>query len=473
MKRYLAGPSRNTTEVNTQQIASGRDERRHGDARRTVQRRLSKRHLLLGQQPMRVLDRDRGVVDQDADRKRQAAKRHGVQRVAEEIERDQRREDGERNRDHDDQRRPPRAQEQQDHQRGQSAGDHAFAHHALDRIGDEGRLIEQLADVQPGGSRGARSIKRRLHAPHHVERRGIAVLDHGQQNGAQAVLAHDVLLHGIGIAHLADILHEHRGPVGKFQRDVVQVGDGGGDRVGFDGVLLVADLRRAGGQRQILRVDRVHHVERGQPLGEQLRRVEIDHDLPVFAASRRRKRDAVDRRQLLAQAIDAVIVKLLLVERVRGQRELQHRHAGGVELHDDRRLDAGRHQRADSVGRGNDLRDGKVEIDVGLEVDLLHRDAVERLRLHVLDAGDVRADRVLAVGRDALLHLRRRQPGVAPDHRHHRNVDLREDVGRHGADRRHAEKHDQRGEHIEGVRKSEREPDDSHCLVPGLESAAS
>ena len=59
---------------------------------------------------MRVLDRDRGVVDQDADRKRQAAKRHGVQRVAEEIERDQRREDGERNRDHDDQvdRQEPR-----------------------------------------------------------------------------------------------------------------------------------------------------------------------------------------------------------------------------------------------------------------------------------------------------------------------------------------------------------------------------
>ena len=37
--------------------------------------------VLLGQQPMRVLDRHRRIVDQDADREREAAKRHRVQRV--------------------------------------------------------------------------------------------------------------------------------------------------------------------------------------------------------------------------------------------------------------------------------------------------------------------------------------------------------------------------------------------------------
>ena len=40
----------------------------------------------------------------------------------------------------------------------------------------------------------------------------------------------------------------------------------------------------------------------------------IDHDLPVLAAGRRRQGDAVNRRQLLAQLVDAVIVELLLVE---------------------------------------------------------------------------------------------------------------------------------------------------------------
>ena len=154
-----------------------------------------------------------------------------------------------------------------------------------------------------------------------------------------------------------------------------------------------ADLRCARRQRQVLRIDRVDDVERRQALGQQLRRVDIDHDLPVFAAGGRRQRDAGDRRQLLAHAIDAVVVELLLVEIVGAQADLQDRNARGIELHDDRRLDSGRHQRADCVRRRDDLRDREVEIDVRLEVDLLDRQTVQGLRLHVLDAVDVRADR--------------------------------------------------------------------------------
>ena len=91
--------------------------------------------------------------------------------------------------------------------------------------------------------------------------------------------------------------------------------------------------------------------QRRQPLGQQLCRVDIDHDLPVLAARRRRQGDAGDRRQLLADPIDAVVIELLFAERVGAQADLQHRDAGGVVLHDDRRLDARRHQRADRVGR--------------------------------------------------------------------------------------------------------------------------
>ena len=125
-----------------------------------------------------------------------------------------------------------------------------------------------------------------------------------------------------------------------------------------------------------------------RPLACSLTRVDIDHDLAVLAAGRRRQRDAVDRRELLAQPVDAVVVELLLVERVGAQADLQHRHARGVVLHDDRRLDARRHQHADEVGRGDDLRDRQIEVDVGLKEDLLDRDAVEGLRLDVLDAVD-------------------------------------------------------------------------------------
>ena len=146
--------------------------------------------------------------------------------------------------------------------------------------------------------------------------------------------------------------------------------------------------------------------------GQQLVRIDIDHDLPVFAAGRGRQRHAGDRRQLLAHAVDAVIVELLLVQAVGAEAELKHRHARRVELHDDRRLNSGRHQRADCIGRRDDLRDREVEIHVRLEIDLLNRQSVERLRLDILDAVDVGADRILAVGGDALLHLRRAEAGV-------------------------------------------------------------
>src|SRR5207342_1708364 len=123
--------------------------------------------------------------------------------------------------------------------------------------------------------------------------------------------------------------------------------------------------------------------------------IEIDHDLSVLAACRRGKGDATHGRQLLAQAVDAVVVELLLVERVRGQADLQDGNAGGIKLHDDRRLNARRQEHANVVGGRYDLRDGQVEINVRLEEDLLNRQSIEGLRLHVLDAVDVGAHGVL------------------------------------------------------------------------------
>ena len=84
-----------------------RDEGGNGDAGRAVQGRLRQRLTLLGEQAVRVLDRDRGIVDQDADGERQAAQRQGVDGLAQEVERHQRRQDRQRNRDHHHQGRSP------------------------------------------------------------------------------------------------------------------------------------------------------------------------------------------------------------------------------------------------------------------------------------------------------------------------------------------------------------------------------
>ena len=55
--------------------------------------------LARAEMPVDVLDRDGRVVDQDADREREAAERHDVDRLAERAEHDDRAQDRQRNRD--------------------------------------------------------------------------------------------------------------------------------------------------------------------------------------------------------------------------------------------------------------------------------------------------------------------------------------------------------------------------------------
>ena len=62
------------------------------------------------------------------------------------------------------------------------------------------------------------------------------------------------------------------------------------------------------------------------------------------------------------------------------------------------------------------------------EINLLDRDAVQRLRLNILDPVDGGAHRVIAVGGDALLHLRRTETGVLPNDGDDRDVDFRENA---------------------------------------------
>ena len=66
---------------------------RHGNAGGAVQSCLRQWLSFLGQQAVRVLDRYRRIIDEDTDGQRQAARCHRVERIAEEIENDQRRQD--------------------------------------------------------------------------------------------------------------------------------------------------------------------------------------------------------------------------------------------------------------------------------------------------------------------------------------------------------------------------------------------
>ncbi len=180
-----------------------RDEGGDGDAGSAMQRRLRQRLVLLGEQAVRVLDRHRGIVDQDADGERQAAQGQGVDGLAQEVERHQRRQDRQRNGDHHDQGRSPRTQEQQDHEGGERGGDRALAQHADQRLLDEHRLVEQLVDLEARRGGLADRLQGVLDGIDDLQRRGVAVLDDAEQDRALAVLAHDVLLDQPAVMHLA------------------------------------------------------------------------------------------------------------------------------------------------------------------------------------------------------------------------------------------------------------------------------
>ncbi len=129
-----------------------RHRRRHNDLLGAIENGGFDRLALL-EVPVDVLDGDGSVVDQNADRERQATERHDVDGFAQQRKAGQRRQDGQRDRERDDQRRAPAAEEQQDHHPGQRRCDHAFPDHAGYRIGDENRLIADRGQLQAARQR--------------------------------------------------------------------------------------------------------------------------------------------------------------------------------------------------------------------------------------------------------------------------------------------------------------------------------
>ena len=156
-------------------------------------------------------------------------------------------------------------------------------------------------------------------------------------------------------------------------------------------------------------------------------------DLALLAAVGKGRLRAFDGGQLGADGVGGQVVQLLLVEALAGEAQLQHRHAGGVVLDDEGRRGARRQAAQLHLADGGHLGHGAADVHVRLEEDLDDADAVERLRLDVLDVVHRGGHAALAVEDDAVGHLLRREAGVAPDHRDHGNIDVGKDIRRHRA----------------------------------------
>ena len=295
----------------------GRNQRRHGDLRRAVQNRLDD-FLALIDVAIDVFDFDRGVVNQNADRQRQPAKGHDIDRFAQRAHDDDGGENGKWNGHRDDQRAAPTAQEHQNHETGEAGGDQSLADYAGDRGFHEDGLVRQWVHFQSGRQAGGYRRQQTLDAGNDVQGRNIAGLQNGHQGRALTIDANDVGLRREPVAHVGHIANVDRGGSYILDRQIVQLSDLDRRTIHVDFVLVVANLRGARRQNQILKVDGVHHVVRRKTLGLQGVGIQIDLNLALFAAVGVRNRRSGNADQPGADEVQANVAELLLGKALAG-----------------------------------------------------------------------------------------------------------------------------------------------------------
>ena len=237
---------------------------------------------------MDVLHLDRGVVDEHADGEREAAECHRVDRLPAEVERDERGQDRERDRDDHDQHAARRAEEHEHHERDENRRGPRLLDDVAQRGAHELRLIEAERDAQPA-RRGCHDVgDHRLHPVDDRERRRGGVLDDHQVRRALAVHTDDVRLHLVRVRDRRHVAERDRRAVDDLDRQRVEVLRGERAAVQLDRVLAIADLRRAGGNDDVRRRERVADVLRREAVRVERLRLQVHHHGAAHAAERRR-----------------------------------------------------------------------------------------------------------------------------------------------------------------------------------------
>ncbi len=413
----------------------------HHDLLRAVQdRRLDLLALL--QMIIDVLDRDRSVVDQDADRQRKAAERHDVDGLAENGQRGQREQNGKGNFSENDDRRAPAAEEHQNHHADQRRGQHGLANNAEHRGLDEDRLIAHRFQVEARGQTFLDPRQQRLDPVDDVERRRRSRLEDGHQHRARTVDPHHIGLRRRALMDVGNVMHVDDEVLDFLHRQLVDLVEHGGTGVEGHVPVEFADLLVAGRQNEVLRGDGVDDVLGRDAVRLHRLLIEIDLHLQDLATIGRGHRRSLDGGKLRPDEVLSEIEQLHLGQRPARQRKLQDRHAGGVVAQDIGRRDAGRQQLQHGLGSRRHLRHGCGNIDLLLEEDLDHAIAAQRLRLDMFDVADLGAQGALIVVDHAARHVVRQQTVIGPDHTDHGNIDIRKDVGRREQRRAYAEQRD-------------------------------
>src|SRR5262249_15581514 len=112
--------------------------------------------------------------------------------------------------------------------------------------------------------------------------------------------------------------------------------------VGVDVIVVRSHLYVTGWQNQVRFVDCADYVHRTELAGGQLVRVDVDHDLPVFATEGRRNLGGLHDCDLVADRELTDVMQLRLIESFAFQSDEANGQAGGVKLQNDRGQGSGR-----------------------------------------------------------------------------------------------------------------------------------
>src|SRR5213594_3950929 len=317
-----------------------RREDRHGHLAGGVQHRppaLRARHR---QVPVDVLQLDDRVVHEPADRQGEAAQREDVERLTQEVHDDEREQDREGDGDRDDEGRGERAQEDQDDEEGEGRALEGLVPEALDGLADVGRLVEGDPDVHAG--RNADDLRdERPHLVHHCDGVRARLLVDAHEDATRTVDPHDGRLRLVRVDDVPEVLDMDRHAAGArlADDDVLHRPDEPELVVGVDVVVEPAHFDVACRQQEVRVVDGADDVEHREALGEELVAVQVDRDLPYFAAVHRGRGHAAQALELGLDRVVGEVIQLLLVEPAARRGDEAHRDVREVEPKDEGLLD--------------------------------------------------------------------------------------------------------------------------------------
>jgi len=434
--------------------------------------------LFVREMAVDVFKFDDGIIDQPADAEGKSSKGEDVEGLGGKVQKDKRRDDGQRNGDGDDAGGTQRQKKKQNDQDGQTAALQGLVFEGFDGIANVDGLIkgddefDAVGDTCEFGQQGTDGIDDGNGV-------GLGLFEDADIHASDAGDADDVGLIGCAIGDAGDIGQTNglgqceaglasSGLAGR-QDDLFEFLDGSNLGVGKHVEIAIAGFQIAAGQKQIGRTHGPNHVEHAQVAGAEGVSVHFDDKLALFASAGGGGRDAGDVLKLRFDDVVSEVVKLFFIEGIGGNSNGDDGNVGDVELEDEGLLNAG-WKRVEDLGHALlDLELGVVEV---CAVGKPGADDGDTLTGHAFDALHAwrSSDRAFDGNGDRFFNVGRTRTGIKRRDAHDRDGDVGEQVHRQAGQRLKTKHDGHEGQHQDqnGIAQSQTsEPHRTH-LVAGM-----